>query len=77
MYRLGSSGTYEEVSMQDDGQNNDGEAGDAVFGATIVPQNGEKVIEYYIVAENATLLGYSPSNYMWEVHSTTLEALNK
>ncbi len=77
MYRLSGSGNYEEVNMYDDGQNNDGASGDGTFGATIVPQNGEKMIEYYIVAENATLLGYSPSNYMWEVHNTTLEALNK
>ena len=77
MYRLSSSGVFEEVSMQDDGQNHDGEAGDGTFGATVVPQNGEKMMEYYIVAENATLFGFSPSNYMWEVHNSTLEELNK
>jgi hypothetical protein len=63
--------------MMDDGKHNDGAANDGIFGAVIVPQNGERSIQYYIVAENATLMEFSPSNYMWDVHSTTLEALNK
>lgn len=76
-YRLGSDGAFSEAPMLDDGKNDDGVADNGIFGITIVPQNGEKSIEYYIVAENAGLFSYSPAAYMWEKHSTTLEALNK
>jgi len=77
MYRLGSDGPFKEATMYDDGQHKDGEANDGIFGVTIVPQNGETSIQYYIVAENATLISYHPSNYMWDVHSTNLQELNK
>lgn len=77
MYRLGSDEVFKSEAMMDDGKHNDGAANDGIFGAVIVPQNGERSIQYYIVAENATLMEFSPSNYMWDVHSTTLEALNK
>ncbi len=76
-YRLDGKGAYTQVSMQDDGKHDDGTAGNNVFGVTIVPQNGEQSIEYYIVAENPGLVSYSPANYMWEKHKSTLEALNK
>jgi hypothetical protein len=76
-YRLDGKGIFNEVSMLDDGKNDDGTAENGIFGITIVPQNGETAIEYYIVAENAGLFSYSPAAYMWEKHTTTLEALNK
>lgn len=77
MYRLGSNDIFKSISMMDDGKNNDGEPKDGTFGATVNPLNGESSIQYYIIAENATLIEYSPTNYMWDVHSATLEALNK
>jgi CotH kinase protein len=76
-YRLDGKGNYSHVSMLDDGKYDDGTAANNVFGVTIVPQNGEKSIEYYIVAENPGLVSYSPANYMWDKHKSTLEALNK
>ncbi len=76
-YRLSGEGNFTEVSMLDDGKNDDGTPENGIFGITIVPQNGEESIEYYIVAENAGLFSYSPAAYMWEKHTTTLEALNK
>ncbi len=76
-YRLSGEGDFTEVSMLDDGKNDDGTPENGIFGITIVPQNGEESIEYYIVAENAGLFSYSPAAYMWEKHTTTLEALNK
>jgi hypothetical protein len=63
--------------MADDGKNDDGVAGNGIYGVTIVPQNGETSISYYILAENAGLLNYSPARYMWEQHRSTLEELNK
>ncbi len=76
-YRLDGKGAFSQVTMLDDGKNDDGTANNNVFGVTIVPQNGEQTIEYYILAENPGLMSYSPANYMWEKHKSTLEALNK
>ncbi len=76
-YRLDNKGSFSRVSMLDDGKHDDGTAANNIFGVTIVPQSGEQSIEYYIVAENPGLVSYSPANYMWEKHTSTLEALNK
>ncbi len=76
-YRLDGKGGFTQVAMHDDGKFDDGAASNNVFGVTIVPQNGEQSIEYYIVAENPGLMSYSPANYMWEKHKSTLDALNK
>lgn len=76
-YRLDGKGKFSQVTMLDDGKNDDGTANNNVFGVTIVPQNSEASIEYYIQAENPGLVSYSPTNYMWEKHKSTLEALNK
>jgi hypothetical protein len=76
-YKLDSAATFTEAQMADDGKNDDGVAGNGIYGVTIVPQNGETSISYYILAENAGLLNYSPARYMWEQHRSTLEELNK
>lgn len=76
-YRLDGKGKFTQVTMLDDGKNDDAVANNNVFGVTIVPQNGEQSIEYYIWAENPGLISYSPANYMWEKHKATLEELNK
>ncbi len=76
-YRLGGSGNWREAPMLDDGKHDDGAPDDGLFGAIIVPSDGEQSIEYFIVAENAALVNFSPPNYMWERYQTSLEALNK
>lgn len=78
MYRLNGDGPFMKMSMTDNGDKaDDGVASNGVFGVTVAPKSGERSIEYYIVAENASLFSYSPSAYMWGQHSTTLEELNK
>ncbi len=77
MYRFSEEEPFRSVRMRDDGRSNDGQAGDGVYGATIAPQSGETNFEYYIVAENLNMISYSPANYMWERHHTTLAELNK
>ncbi len=62
--------------MADDGRHNDGEAEDGVFGAVVKPEGGATSIEYYIYAENARAANFSPSRYMFEQHTATLEELN-
>lgn len=76
-YRLDGKGDFIEKDMKDDGISKDGTKDDGIFGVTIVPTGGEKMIEYYIWAENASMISFSPANYMWEKHTATLEALNK
>ena len=69
MYRFSDKKDFMSVSMDGSGNGN--------FEATVTPKNGERGIDYYIVAENAGMISYSPPNYMWEYHHTTLEELNK
>ncbi|MBR9920866.1 MAG: hypothetical protein GYB31_08500 [Bacteroidetes bacterium] len=77
MYRFGEGEEFRQAMMKDDGNSNDGEAGDNVYGVTIVPQRGQSELEYYILAENASMMSYSPEKYMWELHEASLEELNK
>jgi hypothetical protein len=76
-YRLDGKGEPMQIAMHDDGNHNDGTPNDGVFGVTVVPADGEQSIDYYIMAENAGLVSYSPPAYMWVKHSATLEGLNK
>lgn len=77
MYRLDGKGKFIEKDMKDDGMSKDGTKDDGTFGVTIVPINGETTIEYYIWAENASMVSFSPANYMWEKHTANLDELNK
>jgi len=76
-YRFGASQPFREIAMADDGKNNDGEAGDGLYGIDIQPDGGADKIEYYIMAENAKAVSYSPARYMYERHTATLTDLNK
>ncbi len=76
-YRYNDDEVYREAFMADDGKNNDGEAGDKVFGITISPENDQDSIEYFILAENIAAAGFSPANYMYEPYTSSLEELNK
>ncbi|MCB0706228.1 MAG: CotH kinase family protein [Saprospiraceae bacterium] len=77
MYRFNDDQEFREAVMMDDGNHNDGEANDNVYGITIVPQRGENELQYYIIAENATMVSYAPANYMWEQFQASLAELNK
>ncbi|MCI5083326.1 MAG: hypothetical protein MRY78_16635, partial [Saprospiraceae bacterium] len=68
---------YQSTAMKDDGAHKDGEAGDYTYGVVIEPTAGKDVINYYIVAENVKAVGFSPSNYMYEQHTSSLKALNQ
>jgi spore coat protein CotH len=75
-YRHDNTKPFKRVEMADDGRHNDGEAEDGVFGAIVKPEGGATQIEYYIYAENARAASFSPSRYMFEQHTATLEELN-
>ncbi len=74
-YRYPESENFLVVDMKDDGQLLDEKAKDKHFTATI-PSNGHTSIEYYIVAENAATISFSPANYMFELHKVSLAELN-
>ncbi|MEN0004216.1 MAG: CotH kinase family protein [Bacteroidota bacterium] len=76
-YRFGGEMDFQQTKMMDDGQHNDGEANDGVFGVTLTPGSGQTSVEYYIFAENAKMVSYSPSNYMYKRHTASLAELNK
>lgn len=77
MYRFSPDKPFRETLMMDDGNNNDEEANDGIYGVIIAPQSGETIIEYYIVAEGATMISFDPPNYMWKQHRATLEGINR
>lgn len=74
-YRFRPSGDFQMAFLKDDGNSNDEQANDEIFGGTIA-SNGNGNIEYYIVTENALSLSYDPPNYMFKTHKASLEQLN-
>ena len=76
-YRFDESEPFREAAMADDGNSHDEAAGDGIYGAEIVPFRGARFIEYYIFAENALMVSYSPARYMYELHKTSLDELNQ
>ena len=62
--------------MADGGRNNDGKAGDKVFGVTIDPKGASDTIEYFIMAENASAASFDPPNYMNKPYLSNLKDLN-
>ena len=69
MYRLEGQKKFKAVNMNS--------KGDGKFETVVTPANGERAIDYYIIAENASMISYSPSNYMWKQHHASLDELNK
>jgi len=76
-YRFDNASPFMEVEMQDNGTTADEKAGDTIFGAEIKPENGARLLEYYIIAENAKTVNFSPALYMYERHKANLDELNK
>jgi len=69
LYRFRNGDAFTSVHMSTKGN------GD--YEATITPKHGERSLDYYIIAENASMVSYSPANYMWDTHHITLDELNK
>lgn len=57
---------FTKVPMFDDGNHNDGAAGDNVYGATVTIAN--TYMQYYIYAENNTIGAFSPERAEYEFH---------
>lgn len=65
-HRSKNHGIFEKVLMFDDGQHNDGLADDGVFGITI--NAGSTDMQYYIYAENADAVSFSPVRAEYEFY---------
>lgn len=77
MYRFSESGLFSEAPMNDNGKEGDAQAGDGIYTVSINPPAGVEKIEYFIVAENASIMAFDPPDYMWKRHTASLEDLNK
>ncbi len=75
-YRLEPGQPFMSVEMADDGKHYDKNAGDGIFGGIVIPNAADAAIEYYIEAENAAAISFSPARYMYELHSTSLSKIN-
>ncbi|MFK7982234.1 MAG: CotH kinase family protein [Saprospiraceae bacterium] len=75
MYRYDKADSFKEAIMLDDGKNNDTAAGDGIYTAK-VGSGPTNQIEYYIVAENTAAISFEPSNYMYQLHKSTIAEVN-
>jgi spore coat protein CotH len=77
MYRFDEAAPFAEITMTDDGKGADKTANDGLYSALINPPKGASTLEYYLMAENASIMGFSPADYMWNRYKTSLEELNQ
>lgn len=66
-YRSESGKLFTHVEMKDDGLNDDGSAGDGVYGARITAETN--LLEFYIYAENDSAGAFSPKRAAYQYHS--------
>ncbi len=66
-YRSQAHAPFVKIEMFDDGNHNDGAAGDNVFGAELPIESA--TVEYYIYAENGTIGKFSPTNAEHEFYT--------
>ena len=70
-YRSGSNQLFKSVNMLDNGLNNDGTAGDSIYGVKI--NNISNRIEYYIYAENDSSARFQPERAAYEFYTINNE----
>ena len=71
-YRKSSIAAFEKVGMFDDGNHNDGIAGDGDYGVSII--TGSSDIQYYIYAENNSAAAFAPPNAEYEFYSIEINS---
>lgn len=71
-YRFGHAGIFQDVAMFDDGNHQDGAAGDGVYGASITMQGS--LADYYIYAENANAARFAPERAEYEFYNIEIQA---
>lgn len=73
-YRFGANMRFFEAAMFDDGEHNDGAAGDGVFGGAI-PSVANSV-DYYLYADNSEAGVFSPVRAAYEFYSLSADIPN-
>ncbi len=63
-------GVFEKVSMYDDGNHHDGQAGDGIYGASLIV--GATDLHYYIYAENLEAVAFSPARAEYEFYRISI-----
>ena len=69
-FRSSNYGIFQEITMLDDGNNNDGISGDSIYGAKI--SNIGNQTQYYIYAENDSSGQFSPKRAAYEFYQYVL-----
>ena len=70
LFRNSQSDAFEKLEMLDDGNYNDGAAGDGVFGVTL--STGANGFQYYIYAENENAAAFLPTRAAYEFYTLTV-----
>jgi len=73
-FRQNYSPKFEKIQMFDDGEHNDGNADDGVYGIPVEAGFGN--LEYYIFAENEEAVGFSPIRAEYEFYSIEINNVN-
>ncbi|MEZ4984853.1 MAG: hypothetical protein R2795_07425 [Saprospiraceae bacterium] len=76
-YRFNESDRFTIAAMSNDGKTYDKKAGDDIYGVVIQPMEGKDKVQYFIMAENAKTVGYSPSNYNFTQYTASLSEINQ
>ncbi|NCA87211.1 MAG: hypothetical protein EOM83_16900 [Clostridia bacterium] len=69
-YRSWSSQAFQTLEMFDDGNHNDGAAGDNVYGISVMPESTE--MQYYFYAENNDAAAFMPVHAANEYYSMSI-----
>ncbi len=73
-YRQNYSPKFENIQMFDDGEHNDGDANDGIYGISVEAGFGN--LEYYIFAENEEAVNFSPTRAEYEFYSIEINSGN-
>ena len=69
-HRSNAHGIFEKTIMYDDGNHNDGQAGDGTYGVSLIA--GSTDIQYYIYAENSDAVAFSPVRAEYEFYDISI-----
>ncbi len=72
LYRQSSTATFQKSEMFDDGNHNDGAAGDGVYGISLVA--GNTGIQYYFYAENNDASAFMPTHAEYEFYTIAISS---
>ena len=73
-YRFGNNQRFNSIEMFDDGNNNDGSAGDGIYGCKI--ENCSNSIDYYLYADNDSSGVFSPARAAYEFYNISSNISN-